>query len=134
MGDPDVVTRAWVGLLTALSTCLVSCASTTPPPSILASGPCSLVVFAEEEGDPSSTRPLAWPYVIDSQDEALVVKGSAWRDAEATVTEPSGATHIDPISLNETNAWPIDMPGVWRFRFEDDAAGCIRVFSVEVRL
>lgn len=49
------------------------------------------------------------------------------------VTEPSGATHNDPIDLvNETNSWPVGLPGVWRFRFED--AGCMSAFDVEVRL
>jgi hypothetical protein len=112
---------------------LISCQSTTPSPSTVASGTCALEVFAVDDADPASTRPLPSPFVIDSQGDVMVVKGSGWRNAKATVTEPSGVTHNHPIDFNETNAWPMDLPGVWRFRFEDDA-GCMSGFGVEVRL
>lgn len=56
-----------------------------PYPSKVESGTCLLEVFAVNDADPASTRPLPSPFVIDGPGHAIVVKGEREGDGHRAV-------------------------------------------------
>ena len=116
----------------------VALAITGCGPVRTASGPCELQVFLDAH---QQIEELALPYAIDLGADPISITfgGSRWQRVEIVAVRPDG--NIDDIytgdgsMINQTGfvAFPVGVPGTWRFRVSDTLAGCAQDFSVEVR-
>ncbi len=70
---------------------------------------------------------------------AITFGGTGWRQVEIVVVAPNGLVDDtyrgdgSGIQQSDFVAFPVDVPGTWRFRITELTAGCGREFSVEVR-
>jgi hypothetical protein len=114
-----------------------ACGGLGPAPKV--SGPCTVQTFYQL-GEEVARRRLAWPFIIQDPDAERGVTvffgGAGWQRVDVTITDPLGAvTPIDDIEAHAGSffAHGVVGPGVSRFRFEDNDAGCLYEFGVEVR-
>ena len=102
------------------------------------SGPCTLHAQVE---DATRVLDLTPPYVVTAGADTVVsFSGSGWRDARLVVTLPGGDIRERPFLTSEVDdadrhlgGFLVDQPGMWRFAFTDNQAGCAAEFSVDVR-
>ncbi len=107
-------------------------------------GSCDFHVL-RKEGD--FIEEIASPYAVDmvppgieADPVAITFGGEGWRQVDVIVFAPDGS--VDQVfqgagnQMNRTEfaAFPVDVPGTWRFRLSDTLAGCGREIGVEVRL
>lgn len=107
-------------------------------------GSCALHVL-RQEGD--VIEEIAAPYAVDmvppgieADPVAITFGGEGWRQVDVIVFAPDSS--VDQVfrgagnEMNRTEfaAFPVDVPGTWRFRLSDSLAGCAREISVEIRL
>jgi hypothetical protein len=121
----------------ALLFALVSgaCAVLAPAPEV--SGPCTVVTFYELDGE-AARIPLSWPYIVmgrQSSGVSVFIGGAGWQTVDFTITDAMGAiTHIDDVEAHAGSfVGRTALPGVTRYRLQDNAAGCTYEVGVEVR-
>ena len=117
---------------------LIALAITGCGPVRTASGPCELQVFLDAH---QQIEELALPYAIDLGADPISITfgGSRWQRVEIVAVRPDG--NVDDIYTGEGSmvnqagfvAFPVGVPGTWRFHVSDTLAGCAQDFSVEVR-
>jgi hypothetical protein len=74
----------------------------------------------------------------ESGQTGISVVGTGWREADVTIAGPDGALFAEASADGQDISsglvgWPLDKPGMYRFRLQDDQAGCIQEFSIEAR-
>ena len=93
-----------------------------------ATGPCELQVFVDAH---QQIEELALPYVVElgADPMSITFGGSGWQRVEIVAVRPDG--NVDDIytgdgsMINQTGfvAFPVGIPGTWRFRVSDTLAG-----------
>ena len=120
---------AW-GIVAAIA--ISGCAYFAAAP--LAAGPCLLEVHADSNG--GTLHPLDPPYSVRPGPLAVLVHGTGWSQVHVTRIDPTGIPTNEDYPGETINrgltGFPLMTPGMWRFRFEDNEAGCAQEFSVEV--
>lgn len=105
--------------------------------------PCRLHVLRQEGAFIEEMEP---PYVTDmvppgmaAPPVAITFGGEGWQQVEVIVVGPTGLVDDvyrgDGAAINRSAfvAFPVDLPGTWRFRVTELVQGCRREFAVEVR-
>ena len=93
--------------------------------------------FIEEMEHPYVTDMV--PVGMDAPPVGITFGGRGWQQVEIIVVAPNGVVDDayrgdgSEIQNSAFRAFPVDVPGSWRFRVTGLASGCRREFSVEVR-
>jgi hypothetical protein len=110
--------------------------------SVGATGPCTLKVSADEQGQwrtmeqPPYTIHLGTPASqVTNGPSALIFGGEGWQRVELLMRHASGEQVSGMLTgkdvSSESTGFPLPKPGQWEVNLSDPVSGCQRVFTVE---